>query len=279
MGFLKGEEADTPPPGTLCDGRGAALQLLLDAAVKSRAWKRNRWEFAIEADQLLSRGVSASTLRALLCERLVESGVETTAPSMRRRRFKPLKNLTLPPRTCLVLTAEGERAAQQAAASSAVAHTLGSVHAVSHVVKNGRAHPRWNATSRTLFFGDQVIKRYRVPAAGQEAILNAFEEEDWPDCIDDPLPPHDGQDAKQRLHNIINALNRHHETSSSIHFSGNGNGQGIRWEVKFRLPPQVPSSKSESSSKPRPNRTRVDVKTRPNTDRNRLTPKSPPKQR
>jgi hypothetical protein len=68
-----------------------------------------------------------------------------------------------------------------------------------------------------------------VPAENQERILAAFEEEGWPVHIHDPLPPHSDQDSKRRLHNTINSLNRH-QKQPLIRFSGNGSGQGIRWE-------------------------------------------------
>ena len=40
-------------------------------------------------------------------------------------------------------------------------------------------------------YRDEIVKRYRVPAPNQELILAAFEEEGWPQLIDDPLPPQD----------------------------------------------------------------------------------------
>ena len=71
-----------------------------------------------------------------------------------------------------------------------------------------------------------------VQGAGtnQERILAAFEEEGWPVHIDDPLPPHPEQDSKRRLHDTINSLNRN-QKKRLIQFLGNGNGQGIRWEL------------------------------------------------
>ena len=55
-----------------------------------------------------------------------------------------------------------------------------------------------------------VIKQLRVPAKCQETVLGVFEESGWPRCIDDPLPPCNGEDTRYRLHNTIKSLNGHH---------------------------------------------------------------------
>ena len=81
--------------------------------------------------------------------------------------------------------------------------------------------------------GGIVVKQFKVPALNQERILAAFEEEGWPVHIDDPLPPHPEQDPKRRLHDTINSLNRN-QKKPLIQFLGNGNGQGIRWELSRR---------------------------------------------
>ena len=58
----------------------------------------------------------------------------------------------------------------------------------------------------------------------------AFEEEDWPVRIDDPLPPRSGLDPKRRLHDSIKSLNRH-QKSRVLRFCGDGSGEGVRWEL------------------------------------------------
>jgi hypothetical protein len=101
---------------------------------------------------------------------------------------------------------------------------------------NGTGHaqaalkPKWDARRRELRIGGQLVKRYRVPAASQEAVLSAFEEESWPAYIDDPLPGVADGVPKQRLHNAIKRLNDH-QTNYLIHFHGNGNGEGIGWAL------------------------------------------------
>ncbi|MCA9075835.1 MAG: hypothetical protein KDA93_12430 [Planctomycetaceae bacterium] len=63
----------------------------------------------------------------------------------------------------------------------------------------------------------------------QEVVLCAFEEDGWPERVDDPLPPQPDQDSKRRLADTIKCLNRK-QVNKLIHFRGDGTGQGIVWE-------------------------------------------------
>jgi len=90
-------------------------------------------------------------------------------------------------------------------------------------------HPHWDSLRRELTLDGQVVKRFRVPAPNQEAVLMAFEEEGWPAMVLDPLSPQDEQDGKQRLHDTIKSLNRS-RLARVIHFSGDGTGEGVMWE-------------------------------------------------
>jgi hypothetical protein len=48
------------------------------------------------------------------------------------------------------------------------------------------------------------------------------------------------QDAKERLHNTINNLNRGH-LNQVMRFHGNGRGTGIRWsDLTLRVPGSTP---------------------------------------
>ena len=67
--------------------------------------------------------------------------------------------------------------------------------------------PRYDAERRTLFLGDVVLKVFKQPAKNQETLLMAFEEEGWPEHIDDPLPG-SRVDARKRLHDTAANLNR-----------------------------------------------------------------------
>ncbi|WP_146118485.1 hypothetical protein [Blastopirellula marina] len=96
---------------------------------------------------------------------------------------------------------------------------------------------------RKLLFDQQLVKRFKWPAVNQEMVLCAFQEEGWPERIDDPLPPQAEQDPKRRLADTIKCLNRKQE-NHLIHFHGDGTGQGIVWE---RVDPSGSTSEIENN--------------------------------
>lgn len=90
--------------------------------------------------------------------------------------------------------------------------------------------PRWDSIRRELVVDGQIVKRFRLPAPNQEAVLAAFQEEAWPPRVFDPLPPRTDQDSKRRLHETIKALNCR-RLARIIRFRGDGTGQGVLWEL------------------------------------------------
>lgn len=46
--------------------------------------------------------------------------------------------------------------------------------------------------------------------------------------IDNPLPPHAGQEHKRQLHHTIRNLNRG-QKNRLIHFEGDGTGEKVKW--------------------------------------------------
>jgi len=94
----------------------------------------------------------------------------------------------------------------------------------------GRRLPHWDRQCRVLRVGQYVVKQYKRPSPNQEMVLAAFEEENWPPRIDDPLPPQGEQEPKCRLHDTIKWLNRNHE-HCLMRFLGDGTGEGVRWQL------------------------------------------------
>lgn len=94
-----------------------------------------------------------------------------------------------------------------------------------------RGRPFWNFKLRELWVGDRLVIKFGQPARTQEPILQAFQEEGWPEAIFDPLPPDpDGKvDSKDRLHAAIGNLNRHQKI---IQFFGVGTGESIGWKLR-----------------------------------------------
>jgi len=88
---------------------------------------------------------------------------------------------------------------------------------------------QYNTELFELWVNGTLVKRLDIRAANQIAILRAFQEENWPQRIDDPLHPNGG-DGKARLRSTVHCLNGH-QHPAAIHFFADGSGHGIRWEL------------------------------------------------
>jgi hypothetical protein len=91
--------------------------------------------------------------------------------------------------------------------------------------------PHWDRVGRKLWLGACLVKEFPRLSKCQELILEAFEEQGWPEAIDDPLPMEHNIDPKRRLHDAIKRLNRS-RSCPALSFHGNGNGQGITCKLR-----------------------------------------------
>ena len=89
--------------------------------------------------------------------------------------------------------------------------------------------PHWDEDTRTLWYGQQRVKRYQTHAENQIAIIRELESLGWPSRIDDPLPPVFQKPPKLRLNETIKRLNHGQKL---IRFRGDGTGEGVLWEVR-----------------------------------------------
>ena len=202
------------------------LSPLLEASEYATDTGRDFWDFAISIRQLIRLGASETDMRWLVCKGMVEQRIEVTTEGDVAREFRPAGNLTFSRRTCFVLTRTGIIAAHSHSELARCPFKCSSNHGNAEI---GSRVPCWDANSRKLLLDDRLVKRFKWPAANQEAVLCAFEEERWPDRIDDPLPPQPEQDPKRRLADTIKCLNRK-QVSELIHFRGDGSGEGVTWE-------------------------------------------------
>lgn len=216
---------------TIPDHLHPALGLLLEGYDYAHELGRDVWDFALAVQCLHRHGQTDNGLRWLIVKGLVTHASENSTSSTEPRVFSPEAPLQLTERSCFVLTPQGADCARkltpmpsplQSHANGHTTVTLGNGQPASTV-------PHWDECRRELRIGDLVIKQFKRPAGNQELILAAFEEEGWPPRIDDPLPPSNGIDPKQRLHDTIQRLNQH-QLQSRIRFRGDGMGRGVRWE-------------------------------------------------
>jgi hypothetical protein len=209
----------------------AGLSLLHEAYAYACQLQRPAWDFAVEIHRLRAAGLTNSDLRWLACQHLVEHAAELTRAGQDGRVFRSTGPLTFTKTTCFILTETGALEPEESLDTVSTPQEPAPLSTTLGV----SIAPQWDKERLELRLGKLVVKRFKVPAPNQETILAAFQEEQWPPRIDDPLPPHPDQDAKRRLHDTINTLNRHQQ-HPLIHFSGDGSGEGIRWQLNLPQP-------------------------------------------
>jgi hypothetical protein len=238
-----GDRPADPGDASIAENLRGRLHALLYAWTCAHDAAIDLWNFALRIDRLHNAGLTITDLRWLVAREFVCHAEETTNYGDEQRSFLPGAGYFFTPATAFVLTERGRLFAQNGtdrALTRSVAATAGdAIHLFDEASANGTAadgshsRPRWDALRRELSLDEVVIKRFRVPAPNQECILAAFQEEGWPDYIDDPLPKSNGTDPKARLHDAINRLNGR-RAGNLIRFHGNGKGNGIGWRAVDR---------------------------------------------
>lgn len=202
-----------------------ALSLLWEAHQFARDCDTDEWQFALEMSVLRQLRLTRNDLRWLLSKGLADVALEITVRGESERVFRHDVGLPFSRRSCFILTERGRATAERSMRGNEYASgSFGELR-----LRSRECTPNWDSDRQTLRVGDLLIKQFKVPAANQEAVLEAFQEEHWPPRIDDPLPPRGDQNPKRRLHDTINSLNRN-QKARVIRFFGDGSGEGVRWE-------------------------------------------------
>jgi hypothetical protein len=206
-----------------------ALTLLLQAHEYAQGLHRSPWDFALELEALRETGLNHNDCRWLVYQNYVLHAGAAGLPLDTDGQVDTKDRLVLSTASCFILTPRGVSQARAVLGQELPASVLGAPSALETDRPAAVAGPRWDKDRRELWFGTALVKQFKVPAANQEIILAAFQEEAWPACLDDPLPPQPQLDPKRRLRDTVCSLNRN-QKHFLIRFFGNGNGQGVRWE-------------------------------------------------
>jgi hypothetical protein len=237
--------ATSPPenasdiPVMLTDMLKNGLSVLWRGFEYARDLDRERWAFAVEFDELIQLGLSTIDLRWLVFRGYVDYASNGTLNS-RLHESGSMGCSFESGHTAFVLTSSGASLVLQIL--TATSHVpsrsiLYSENGASSLkpIENGHVEislaaqqPRWDRERKELYYRGSIVKQFKWPAANQETILMAFEEEGWPKRIDDPLPRKPDMDPINRLHDTIKCLNRNHK-KRLLRFSGDGTGEGILW--------------------------------------------------
>jgi hypothetical protein len=209
------------------------LCLLLRATDYANDLHEDPWQFAVEWTELAKIGLERTDVRWLVRRRYVQFKREISLPAALQRTFVDPDVLRLWKDCAFILTKEGITFARALNSQSAVpepALTDDPVSTSERPRHDVGDKPTWDKVRRQLRFRGQLVKAFRLPAPNQELILDSFEEEGWPEFIDDPLPPAAGIEPRRRLQATIKALNRHQE-SILIRFRGNGS-ERVFWQLQ-----------------------------------------------
>jgi hypothetical protein len=205
-----------------------ALELLLQAHEYARELQRSPWDFALELEALRQAGLNYNDCRWLVYQEYL---LHTAAAGPPREAESPAGGngrLVLTPASCFILTRHGVACARAVLGVEDPACVCDLSAAAGPDLPAAAVHPRWDRDCRELWFGAALVKQFKTAAANQEMILAAFEEEHWPVCVDDPLPPQPEVEPKRRLRDTVGSLNRN-QKRFLIRFCSNGNGQSVRW--------------------------------------------------
>src|SRR5262249_44802055 len=154
----------------------------------------NRWDYAVEIHVLRRIGLSGNDMRLLVQRHFVEHAQEVTTYESDQRTFQQTSGVAFAKRTCFVLTPLGIAKAH-CALNQAIPPEPVRAQTILPSLKCGV--PTWDAARHVLSCGGQTVKQFTRPAANQEGVLSAFEEEGWPPRILDPLAPDLAQDVKR----------------------------------------------------------------------------------
>jgi len=220
----------------ICDEIGPVavktMHFLLKAHSYAQQLELDAWDFAVEIDFLGRVGIGAFELRWLEGSGLLDHAEEITATGDQRRVFGRGGYLTFDENTCFVLTELGFSVACALKERQGFQPITSEMHTDSQADHQPVTleKPQWDADRQKLYFGGELVKEFKLPSPNQTAILAAFEEEQWPAHVDDPLPMCPTIGPKERLRYTIKSLNRH-QKKRFIRFRGDGRGEGICWEV------------------------------------------------
>lgn len=111
--------------------------------------------------------------------------------------------------------------------------------------------PKWNRDLRELRFKGKVIREIQSTSVAKHvvSILDAFELENWPDRIDNPLPFQKGRTAKGDSETLRGAIKTLNISLSQIRFYADGKRMGVIWRKRPtpHLPRTINGKKSKQS--------------------------------
>ena len=212
----------------------SAFITLLESHEYARNLNADFWEFAVEISRFRSLNLANSDLRWLVARGLVDHAIEVSSDHDKSRAFRHHDRVMFGKRSCFVLTESGEALARELHDGGQSSTDRAGLQVVRHsACEAGDSRPlqapHWDRHRRELRIATVLVKQFTIPDLDQESVLFAFDEQDWPARIDDPLTTDDESCCHQRLQATVHRLNRG-QKQLRIRFQADDDGQGVRWE-------------------------------------------------
>lgn len=225
-----------------------ALLCLLQAFENAYELQQDTWQFAPQLPQLRAEGISSIVLRHLVAQGLAVHGRETTQPTAQRRSVRPLAHLQFSEQSCFVLADGGLALARALTRQDEICPQDGRdiFTAVAELPSPRPSFVSCEDGRRELRLRYAVVKRYWKPGANQELVLSAFQEQDWPRRIFDPIPPRPDLDSKRRLRDTVARLNRS-QLEPLLRFHGDGTGRAVYWELLAEVANTSPLDRQQTA--------------------------------
>jgi len=204
--------------------------LLASAWYRALAQQVDVWTFAVEIGRLHAAGLTDTDLWWLATLGYIDFATETTPTEWNQRTFRQDGPHYLTPKIGVILTEAGAAFAGQRHFSGPRDNVrLGGTPARKDLESRPSDLPFYDKAAREFWGRKLLIKRFRQKGRDQETILAAFEEQEWPPRIDDPLPGRNGLNRQRHLRDTTDNLNRNQQ-HRLIKFMGDGTGQGVLWD-------------------------------------------------
>lgn len=212
-------------------------------------------QFSLEISQLRRCALGDSRLRWLIEKGLLTHAIETSIVSADTRKFHEIAGVVFEDRSCFYLTERGFEVIQKnlsdcisLSVDPALAMLPPSNTSPEKRILGGNniafqfavVKPIWNAARQELKFLGKLVKKFSGPSKNQICVLNAFQEENWPDRVFDPMKPKEGVDSRRRLNDTVKGLNNK-QRSKLIRFRCDGSGEGVTWEPVENSEPEQES--------------------------------------
>jgi hypothetical protein len=96
---------------------------------------------------------------------------------------------------------------------------------------HGDEKPVWDAELSTLSWRGEVIRQFRAPARNQIDLIEAFQRENWPRTIPNPLRDDQGKLDPRKLDKAVADMNKNLKKlrRPTILFRRDGTGEGVNW--------------------------------------------------